>query len=179
MPLGQIATLKNSDGLNEIEREDGKRSIVVQANVRGSDLGSFVEKAKARIQKEVKIPSGYWIAWGGQFENLLSARERLLVVVPICLCVILLLLYTAFNSIKHAFIVFTGVPLALTGGIIAIYLRDIPFSISAAVGFIALSGIAVLNGLVLISFINQLAKENTNLDAAIKEGALSRGFALF
>lgn len=174
VPLGQIATLKISDGLNEIEREDGKRSIIVQANVRGSDLGTFVEKAKARIQKEVKIPSGYWITWGGQFENLLSARERLLVVVPICLAVILLLLFTAFNSIKHALIVFTGVPLALTGGIIAIYLRDIPFSISAAVGFIALSGIAVLNGLVLISFINQLAKEKTNLDAAIKEGSLTR-----
>lgn len=174
VPLNQIATLSIADGLNEIEREDGKRSIIVQANVRGTDLGTFVEKAKARIQKEVKIPSGYWITWGGQFENLLSARERLLVVVPICLAVILLLLYTAFNSVKHALIVFTGVPLALTGGIIAIYLRDIPFSISAAVGFIALSGIAVLNGLVLISFINQLAKEKTNLDEAIKEGSLTR-----
>ncbi len=174
VPLGQIATLKIADGLNEIEREDGKRSIIVQANVRGSDLGTFVEKAKARIQKEVKIPSGNWITWGGQFENLLSARERLLIVVPICLAVIFLLLYTAFNSIKDALIVFTGVPLALTGGILAIYLRDIPFSISAAVGFIALSGIAVLNGLVLISFINQLVKEKNNLDEAIKEGALTR-----
>lgn len=172
--LGQIASFKVTEGLNEIERENGKRFIVVQSNVRGSDLGTFVEKAKARIQKEVKIPSGYWIAWGGQFENLLSARERLLMVVPICLGLIFLLLYTAFNSLKDALIVFTGVPLALTGGILALYLRDIPFSISAAVGFIALSGIAVLNGLVLISFINQLAKDHSQLDQAIKVGALTR-----
>lgn len=173
IPLGQIATFEVTDGLNEIEREDGKRNIVVQANVRGSDLGTFVEKAKMRIQKEVKIPSGYWITWGGQFENLLSARERLMIVVPLCLALILLLLYTAFNSVKFALIVFTGVPMALTGGILALYLRDIPFSISAAVGFIALSGIAVLNGLVLISFINELAKEKA-LDEAIKTGALTR-----
>lgn len=174
IPLGEIASFTVSDGLNEIERENGKRFIVVQSNVRGTDLGTFVDQAKKRIQKEVKIPSGYWIAWGGQFENLLSARERLLVVVPLCLAFIFLLLYTAFNSLKHALIVFTGVPLALTGGIVALYLRDIPFSISAAVGFIALSGIAVLNGLVLISFINQLIEEKKPLDEAIKTGALTR-----
>ncbi len=174
VPLGEIATFHVTDGLNEIARDDGKRFIVVQANVRGTDLGSFVDHAKSRIQKEVKIPSGYWIAWGGQFENLMSARARLLVVVPLCLGAIFLLLYTAFNSLKYALLVFSGVPLALTGGILALWLRDIPFSISAAVGFIALSGIAVLNGLVLISYINQLVGEKVELDQAIKTGAFTR-----
>ncbi len=174
VPLGEIATFQVSDGLNEIARENGKRFIVVQSNVRGTDLGSFVESAKSKIQKEVKIPSGYWIAWGGQFENLLSARGRLSIVVPICLGMIFLLLYTAFNSFKYALIVFSGVPFALTGGILALWLRGIPFSISAAVGFIALSGIAVLNGLVLISYINQLMQENLELDEAIKTGAFTR-----
>jgi len=173
IPLKEIASISSSEGLNEIEREDGKRFVVVQANVRGSDLGTFVETAKERIQAQVKVPSGYWLSWGGQFENLLSARERLLIVVPVCLFAILLLLYTAFHSFKDALIVFSGVPLALTGGIIALWLRSMPFSISAAVGFIALSGIAVLNGLVLISYINQLAKEK-ELDDAIIEGALTR-----
>lgn len=174
LPLGKIASFKMTSGLNEIERENSKRFVVVQANVRGTDLGTFVERAKLRIQKEVKIPSGNWIAWGGQFENLLSARDRLYVVIPISLALILFLLYTAFHSIKDALIVFTGVPLALTGGIVALYLRDIPFSISAAVGFIALSGIAVLNGLVLISFIHQISKGAHDLDGAIKQGALTR-----
>lgn len=174
IPLGEIATFEISEGLNEIQRENGKRFVTVQANVRGSDLGSFVEHAKAKIRKEIKVPSGYWLAWGGQFENLLSARERLLLVVPLCLALILLLLYTAFHSFKYALIVFSGVPLALTGGIFALWLRGIPFSISAAVGFIALSGIAVLNGLVLISYIDQLLKENMELEQAIKQGAFTR-----
>lgn len=174
IPLKEIASLTVSEGLNEIEREDGKRFVVVQANVRGRDLGSFVEKAKERIKNEVAIPGGYWITWGGQFENLISARERLLIVVPVCLLAIFLLLYTAFNSFRQALIVFSGVPLAVSGGVLALAIRGMPFSISAAVGFIALSGIAVLNGLVLISAINELMKDKFSLDAAIKQGALTR-----
>lgn len=174
VPLSEIATLKVSDGLNEIRREDGKRFIAVQANVRGRDLGSFVEEAKQKIQNEVKIPDGYWLSWGGQFENLISARNRLFIVIPICLGLIFILLYTAFNSVRYALLVFSGVPLALTGGILALWIRDMPFSISAAVGFIALSGIAVLNGLVLITYINQLLAEKDDLNLAIKEGSLTR-----
>lgn len=174
VPLGEIAQLQITDGLNEIKRENGKRFIAIQANVRGRDLGSFVEEAKATIQKQVTIPKGYWLDWGGQFENLISARNRLIIVVPICLFLIFLILYTAFSSVKYALLVFSGVPLALTGGILALWIRDMPFSISAAVGFIALSGIAVLNGLVLISYINQLIHENHSLEDAIKIGAITR-----
>lgn len=174
VPLSEIAHLKIAEGLNEIQREDGKRFVAVQANVRGRDLGSYVEEAKQKVQEGVKIPEGYWIGWGGQFENLISARDRLFIVVPICLGLIFILLYTAFNSTRYALLVFSGVPLALSGGIFALWLRDMPFSISAAVGFIALSGIAVLNGLVLITCINQLLHEKENLDDAIKEGCLTR-----
>lgn len=172
--LGEIAKIKISEGLNEVQRENGKRFISVQANVRGRDLGSFVEEAKAQIQSEVEVPKGYWLGWGGQFENLISARQRLMVVVPICLALILILLYTALHSIRQALLVFSGVPLALTGGIFALWVRDMPFSISAAVGFIALSGIAVLNGLVLIICINQLIERAVPLNEAIKQGALMR-----
>jgi cobalt-zinc-cadmium resistance protein CzcA len=174
VPLSEIATLVVSEGLNEIRRENGKRFISVQANIRGTDLGSFVEQAKAQIEKKVKIPDGYWLDWGGQFENLISARNRLMIVVPICFGLIFLLLYSAFNSVRYALLVFTGVPLALTGGILALWLRSLPFSISAAVGFIALSGIAVLNGLVLITYINQLRKEGMETEEAITTGALTR-----
>lgn len=174
VPLGEVASFETSEGLNEIQRENGKRLITVEANVRGSDLGTFVEKAKAQIGKKVKVHEGDWLAWGGQFENLISARNRLLVVVPICFGLILIFLYTAFNSVRYALLVFSGVPLALTGGIIALWLRDLPFSISAAVGFIALSGIAVLNGLVLITYINQLRDEGLEMEEAIETGALTR-----
>jgi cobalt-zinc-cadmium resistance protein CzcA len=173
IPLSEIATLKVAEGINEIRRENGKRFIAVQANIRNRDLGSFVEEAKRKVEV-LKIPNGYWVEWGGQFENLMSARHRLQIVVPICLGLIFLLLYTAFNSINYALLVFSGVPLALTGGIIALWLRDMPFSISAAVGFIALSGIAVLNGLVLVSFINQLLEDTGDVNNSIKEGALTR-----
>jgi cobalt-zinc-cadmium resistance protein CzcA len=174
VPLSEVATLEAKEGLNEIRRENGKRFIAVQANVRGTDLGSFVEKAKRQISRKVKIPEGYWLGWGGQFENLISARNRLMIVVPVCLGLIFLLLYSALNSVRYAMLVFTGVPLALTGGIIALWLRDMPFSISAAVGFIALSGIAVLNGLVLITYINQLRQEGMETEEAITTGALTR-----
>lgn len=174
VPLSEIATLKVSEGLNEIRRENGKRFIAVQANIRGKDLGSFVEESKARIETDINIPDGYWLGWGGQFENLISARQRLLTVIPICLGLIFLLLYAAFNSARYALLVFSGVPLALTGGILSLWIRDMPFSISAAVGFIALSGIAVLNGIVLISCINQIMSEKEDLEGAIREGSMMR-----
>jgi cobalt-zinc-cadmium resistance protein CzcA len=131
-------------------------------------------EAQERIATQVKLPAGSWIDWGGQFENLMAARKRLSLVVPGCFFLIFLLLFSAFNSVKHAFLVYTGVPLALTGGIVALWLRDIPFSISAAVGFIALSGIAVLNGLVMVSYINQLRQEGVALEAAIVQGSRTR-----
>lgn len=173
VPLSEIAHIKVAEGLNEVRREEGKRFVAVQANVRGRDLGSFVEEAKQKM-KAVQIPDGYWLAWGGQFENLLSARNRLMVVVPACLFAIFLLLYMALGSIHDALLVFSGVPFALTGGVFALWLRGMPFSISAAVGFIALSGIAVLNGLVLMTYMNQLFAEKKDLNLSIREGAETR-----
>lgn len=144
------------------------------AHVRGRDIGSFVEEAQARIDRDVRLPAGSWLKWGGQFENLIEAKARLAVVVPICFVAILVLLYSTLRSWRYATMVFTGVPLALTGGIVTLWFRDMPFSISAAVGFIALSGVAVLNGLVMVSFINQLRDEGRPVDEAIQEGALTR-----
>jgi cobalt-zinc-cadmium resistance protein CzcA len=174
LPLEKLAQLDISEGPNQISRENGKRRVVVQANVRGRDLGSFVAEAQERIDKEVQLPPGSWLDWGGQFENLVAARQRLSLVVPGCFFLIFLLLFSAFNSVKYALLVFTGVPLALTGGIVALWLRDIPFSISAAVGFIALSGVAVLNGLVMVSYINQLRGEGVTLHEAIIQGSMTR-----
>lgn len=174
VPLSEIAEVKVNEGLNEIMRENGKRFVAVQANVRGTDLGTFVETAKQEINAKVKVPEGYWLGWGGQFENLISARNRLFIVIPICFALIFMLLYSAFHSLRDALLVFTGVPLALTGGVAALWLRGMPFSISAAIGFIALSGIAVLNGLVLITYINQLRKEGFETEEAIEVGALTR-----
>ena len=174
VPLSAVAKVDIVDGLNEVTRENGRRRRVVQCNVRGRDLGSFVAEAQQKINEQVKLPAGDWIDWGGQFENLIAARQRLLIVVPICFFLIFLLLFSTFNSIRYAMLVFTGVPLALTGGIVALWLRDIPFSISAAVGFIALSGVAVLNGLVMVTFINQLRSEGSSLDDAIRRGSLTR-----
>ncbi len=172
--LGGTADLVVKPGPNQISREDGKRRVVVTANVRGSDLGTFVQKAQAAIAEKVKIPPGYWIAWGGEFEQLLSAAKRLQIVVPLALFLILVLLFAALGSIRHALLVFTGVPLALTGGIAALWMRDIPLSISAAVGFIALSGVAVLNGLVMITFINKLRETGMTLEQAVLDGSLTR-----
>ncbi len=174
VPLGAVARVAIEEGPNQIGREDGKRRVVAQANVRGRDLGGFVAEAERRIAAEVKLPAGYWTTWGGQFENLIAARRRLMVVVPVALVLILLLLLTSFGSIKKALLVFTGVPLALTGGIIALLVRGIPFSISAGVGFIALSGVAVLNGLVMLSFIEKLRAEGVPLETAILRGAETR-----
>jgi cobalt-zinc-cadmium resistance protein CzcA len=174
VPLESVARIDLAEGPNQISRENGKRRIVVQANVRGRDLGSFVTEAQEKIERELKLPSGQWLIWGGQFENLVAARERLTLVVPLCLFFIFLMLYTTFHSVKYALLVFTGVPLALTGGILALWIRDIPFSISAAVGFIALSGVAVLNGLVMVTFINHLREEGLSVDDAIRRGTLTR-----
>jgi cobalt-zinc-cadmium resistance protein CzcA len=174
IPLKQVAKLVLTDGPNQISRENGKRRVVVQANVRGRDIGSFVKDAQAAIDSEVKIPAGYWLEWGGQFKNLEEAKARLALVVPACFFMIFLLLFTALGSVKQALLVFSGVPLALTGGIITLWLRGMPFSISAAVGLIALSGVAVLNGLVMITRINQLVREGIEANQAIIDGALSR-----
>jgi cobalt-zinc-cadmium resistance protein CzcA len=174
VPLGSIARIEISEGPNQISRENGQRRVVVQANVRGRDIGSFVAEAQARIDSQVKRAPGNWLEWGGQFENLLAARQRLMVVVPVCFFLIFILLFSTFGSVKYALLVFTGVPLALTGGIVALWLRSMPFSITAAVGFIALSGVAVLNGLVMVSFINELRAQGRSLDDAVREGSLTR-----
>ncbi|WP_188422779.1 CusA/CzcA family heavy metal efflux RND transporter [Oxalicibacterium solurbis] len=174
IPLGEIAGLDIAPGPNQISREDGKRRVVVSANVRGRDLGSFVADAEVQVNQSVKIPPGYWIAWGGQYENLASAAQRLQIVVPISLLLVFVLLFAMFGNIKDGLLVFTGIPFALTGGVIALWLRGIPLSISAAVGFIALSGVAVLNGLVMISFIRNLREEGRALSDAIHEGAMTR-----
>lgn len=173
VPLGQIARIDVAEGANQISRENGKRRIVVQCNVRGRDLGSFVAEAQEKM-KAVALPAGGWLVWGGQYENLVAAKERLTIVVPICFLLIFILLFSTFKSVKYSLLVFSAVPLGLTGGIVTLWLRDMPFSISAAVGFIALSGVAVLNGLVMVSFINQLRREGMPRDQAIIEGSLTR-----
>ena len=160
----RLTTVSAEAMLRDRGRSGGKRRAVVTANVRGRDIGSFVAEAERRIRDEVEIPAGYWTAWGGQFEQLLSARQRLLVVVPVALLLILAILFATFGNMRDSLLVFTGVPLALTGGVLFLWLRGIPFSISAAVGFIALSGVAVLNGLVMISFINRLRAEGMPLE---------------
>ena len=174
VPLGDIATLAQTTGLNQVSRENGKRRVVVQANVRGRDIGSFVTEAKARIAELAPPPPGTFLEWGGQFENLQRAKQRLMIVVPVCFFLIFLLLFTTFNSVKYAVMVFLCVPLALTGGIVALWLRGMPFSISAAVGFIALSGVAVLNGLVMVTFINQMREKGEPLEDAIIHGSIVR-----
>lgn len=172
--LGDVATFTLAPGPNQISRENGKRLVIVTANVRGSDIGSFVTEAQQKVQSTVKVPTGYWITWGGTFEQLQSATNRLKIVVPLALLLVFLLLFAMFGNVKDGLLVFTGVPFALTGGIAALWLRDIPLSISAGVGFIALSGVAVLNGLVMISFIRSLREEGRSLNEAIHEGALTR-----
>lgn len=171
--LAEVASFELAPGPNQVSRENGKRRIVVSANVRGRDVGSFVADAEAALA-QVKIPTGYWTSWGGTFENLQSATQRLQIVVPVSLLLVFLLLFAMFGNVKDGLLVFTGIPFALTGGILALWLRDIPLSISAAVGFIALSGVAVLNGLVMISYIRSLREDGTPLDEAIREGALTR-----
>ncbi|WP_062351911.1 efflux RND transporter permease subunit [Pseudoxanthomonas mexicana] len=174
VPLGAVARIAIELGPNQVSRENGKRRVVVTSNVRGRDLGSFVEELRERVAIEVQLPEGYWIEYGGTFQQLISASERLTVVVPVVLILIFGLLFMAFGSGKDSAIVFSGVPLALTGGVLALMLRGIPFSISAGVGFIALSGVAVLNGLVMITFIRKLREDGKSLHDAVVEGALTR-----
>ncbi|SEL44763.1 efflux RND transporter permease subunit [Nitrosovibrio tenuis] len=172
--LGEVANFEVVQGPNQVSRENGKRRVVVTANVRGRDLGSFVNEAETLITEQVEIPPGYWVTWGGQFEQLISAAQRLQIVVPLALGLIFILLYSMFGNIRDGLLMFTGVPFALSGGVLALWLRGIPLSISAAVGFIALSGVAVLNGLVMLAFIRDLRAQGLTLDDAIHNGALTR-----
>ncbi len=174
LPLKEVADLQLVTGYNQVYRENGKRRVVITANIRGRDLGSFVQDIQQAAKQNVDIPAGYWVEYGGTYQKLQSATQRLSIVVPLTLALVIALLVMALGSVKDALIIFSGVPLALTGGIVALLLRDIPFSISAAVGFIALSGIAVLNGLVMVSFIRDLRIHGRALHEAIIEGALTR-----
>jgi len=174
VPLGEIADILEIEGPNQINRRSGKRNIVVSANVEGRDLGSFIAETQDLMRNELDLPAGYWLEYGGTFEQLESASQRLSIVVPITLILIIGLLYGAFSSMRDTLIIFTGVPLALTGGIIALTLRDMPLSISAGVGFIALSGVAVLNGVVMLSFIKELRESGLELSKAVWEGASQR-----
>jgi cobalt-zinc-cadmium resistance protein CzcA len=174
VPLDEVADVVIAPGPNQINREQGKRRVVITANARGRDLGSLVAEVRERLAGEIRLPPGYWIDYGGTFEQLQSASRRLGVVVPATLALILVLLLMALGSLRDALVIFSGVPLALTGGVLALWLRGIPLSISAGVGFIALSGVAVLNGLVMVSFIRSLRADGLGLDAAIIEGALTR-----
>jgi cobalt-zinc-cadmium resistance protein CzcA len=172
--LGEVANFEIAQGPNQISRENGKRRIVITANVRGRDLGSFVHEAEQMITEKVRIPPGYWTTWGGQFEQMMLAAQRLQIVIPVALGLIFMLLYTMFGNMRDGLLMFTGVPFALTGGILALWLRDIPLSISAGVGFIALSGVAVLNGLMMLAFIRDLREKGLLLDDAIQTGAMTR-----
>ncbi|MBX7056038.1 MAG: CusA/CzcA family heavy metal efflux RND transporter [Pyrinomonadaceae bacterium] len=174
VPLSQVAEIKLAEGAAQISREDTRRRIGVELNVRGRDIGSFVEEAQKKIETDVQLPPGYYLKWGGTFENLQRASARLLIVVPIALFLIFILLYTTFSSIKQAFLIYTGIPFAIVGGVIALAMRGMPFSISAGVGFIALFGVAVLNGVVMISFINHLRDEGKSVIDAVNEGSMTR-----
>ena len=174
VPLRQLASFRFSEGPNQISRDNSKRRVVVTANVRGRDMGSLVDEAQAKISEQVKLQPGYWLVWGGQFENLVSAQQRLFILVPICFVLIFLLLLSSLGSARDALLVYSAVPLALTGGIFALWLRDMTFSISSAVGFIALSGVAVLNGLVMLTFIRQLIQSGVSTPEAIYRGTLTR-----
>jgi cobalt-zinc-cadmium resistance protein CzcA len=174
IPLREVADIETVVAPNQISRENGKRRIVVTANVRGRDLGSFVDDVRMAFSQQIELPAGYWVEYGGTFEQLESASQRLAIVVPLALLLIFALLYAAFGSARDALLVFSGVPLALTGGVLSLWLRGMPFSISAAVGFIALSGVAVLNGMVMLSFIRDLRAQGKGLEMAILEGAMVR-----
>lgn len=174
VPLRTIAAFEQTEGPNQISRENGRRRVVATAEVRGRDIGSVVADAQAKVNGQVKLPPGSFLTWGGQFENFSVARERLMIVVPGCFLLIYFLLFGALGSPRDALLVFSAVPLALTGGIAALWLRGMPFSISAAVGFIALSGVAVLNGLVMLTQIRKLIDEGRDPQTAITEGALTR-----
>jgi cobalt-zinc-cadmium resistance protein CzcA len=174
IPLRQLAAIVSEEGPAEISRENGRRRISVEANVRGRDIGSFVAEARERVERQVRLPVGYTMEWGGTYEHLESGRARLMVAVPITFFLILLLLFATFNSLRQAALVFTGIPFAVTGGILSLLFRGMPFSMSAGVGFIAVSGVAVLNGVVMVTFINQLRQRGTPAGEAVVRGALAR-----
>jgi cobalt-zinc-cadmium resistance protein CzcA len=174
VPLGEVAALKLAPGPNQISRENGKRRLVVSASVRGRDLGGFVAEAREKIEQQVKLPPAYWLAYGGTFEQLQSATQRLTLLVPVTLAMIFALLLMTFGLARDAALVFSGVPLALTGGVIALWLRGIPLSITAGVGFITLSGVAVLTGVVMVSAIRDRLADGADIEAAIREGAMLR-----
>jgi cobalt-zinc-cadmium resistance protein CzcA len=174
VPLSQLADVQLVEGPAQISREDTRRRIGVELNVRGRDIGSFVAEAQEKIEQQVKLPPGYYLTWGGTFENLQRASARLLIVVPLALFLIFVLLFTTFGSIRQALLIYTGIPFAVVGGIFALLLRGMPFSISAGVGFIALFGVAVLNGVVMVSYINKLREEGKSVADAVREGAETR-----
>ncbi len=174
IPLRQLAAIHTEEGPAEIARENGRRRISVEVNVRGRDIGSFVGEAMQRVDQSVKLPAGYLMQWGGTYEHLESGRKRLMIAVPITFLVILVLLFTTFNSLKHALLVFTGIPFAITGGVLALLVRGMHFSMSAGIGFIAVSGVAVLNGVVLVTFINQLRAKGSDVVSAVIEASLTR-----
>jgi cobalt-zinc-cadmium resistance protein CzcA len=171
IPLAQLADIKLVEGPAQISREDTRRRIGVELNVRGRDIGSFVKDAQAAIDQQVKLPPGYYLTWGGTFENLQRASARLLIVVPAALFLIFILLFTTFRSVRQALLIYTGIPFAVVGGVLALALRGMPFSISAGVGFIALFGVAVLNGVVMVSYINHLREAGRSVADAVREGA--------
>jgi len=174
VPLAQLADIAVVEGPAQISRDDARRRISVELNVRGRDIGSFVREAKSEIERQVKLPAGYYLRWGGQFESLQRASERLMIVVPLALLLIFVLLYTTFHSLRQALLIYTGIPFAIVGGMLALIVRGMPFSISAGVGFIALFGVATLNGLVMVSAINRLREEGRPLGEAVREGAMTR-----
>ena len=174
IPLSELTEIVHEQGPAEISRENGFRRISIELNVRGRDIGSFVEEARRRIDAEVDLPPGYVVTWGGTFEHMETGRLRLMIAVPATFGLIFLLLFSTFRSMRQSALIFTGVPFAMTGGILALWLRDMHFSMSAGVGFIAVSGVAVLNGIVLVSFINQLRQQGHNLNDAVVKGALAR-----
>jgi heavy metal efflux system protein len=172
--LRQLVQFRFNEGLNEVSRDNGKRRIYIETNIEGRDLGSFVDEAKKRIEKKVVLPSGSWIEWGGQFQNLQEATNRLMIVIPVCLLLIIITIYLAVGSVPLAAIIMTAVPLSTAGGVFALVLRDMPLSISAAVGFIAVSGVAVLNGLVLIGAIQKRVQAGIAADLAVIDGTIER-----
>jgi cobalt-zinc-cadmium resistance protein CzcA len=174
VPLKEVARIRGEQGPAVVSRENGQRLITVEANVRGRDIGTFVAEAKEKVAAEVHLPPSYLMQWGGLWEHLESGRNRLLLIVPVTFFLIFLLLFTTFNSLKQAVFVFTGIPFAVTGGVLALLIRNMNFSMSAGIGFIAVSGVAVLNGVVMLAFINQLRENGLPLENAILQGALTR-----
>jgi cobalt-zinc-cadmium resistance protein CzcA len=174
LTLGQVARFEMVEQVGAVTRESAQRRAAILVNLRGRDTEGFVNEARKRIQAEVKMPAGYYYEFGGQFENLQKARARLALIVPMALVFIFILIFLSFGSVRQALVVYTGIPLAVTGGVFALWLRGMPFTISAGVGFIALSGIAVLNGIMLVSFINQLRRKGRSPREAVVEGTLTR-----